>query len=196
MKRHPSKKHHPSLGRRHGFTLIEVILVLVVILIVAGVSVPYLAGSYRGTRLRTASRTIERMCRYAHSMAIMREETLTLVLDESKMEVSIGSEQSQSTNSVDGQLDMKVLKNLNYIDNDGPNLDKEVTKLLPEGLSVRDFEKYDTADENYGQNFHVIHFYPNGQCDEFRLELEDNKGMELKMENDPISGKVWSEFLQ
>ncbi len=196
----PSAGHRSNAKpSRRGFTLIEVVLVLVVILIVTGISVPYLAGSYRGTRLRTAARTIERMSRYARSMSILREETLTLMIDTTTMEVSIGSERVTSTDGADGELDMDVAKSLDYIDDDGatgngPNLEKEVHKLLPEGLEVQNFTK-DTEDEIY-ENIDYVRFYANGQCDWFILELEDNRGMSVKLENDPISGRIWTEFVQ
>ncbi|MBT8041973.1 MAG: hypothetical protein KJN98_02285, partial [Pontiella sp.] len=61
----------------------EVILVLVVV--ISGISLPYFAGSFRGTQLRTASRTITRMAKYARSMAIMREETLMVILNHETM---------------------------------------------------------------------------------------------------------------
>ena len=76
--------------RAAGFTLIEVILVLVVVVIIAGIAVPYFAGSYRGIKLRSSSRTINRMARYARSMAIMREETLTVAINHETMEIFLG----------------------------------------------------------------------------------------------------------
>lgn len=187
--------------RKSGFTLIEVVLVLVVLIIVSSVTLPYFGKTYRGTKLRTASRLIERMSRYARNMAIMREETLTMVIDESKMQVSIGSERQPTTDTADGQLDQSVLKRLGYVENDGtgqggPDLDIEVSKLLPDDLTVQDFQKDTADDEVQYENLYLVHFYPNGQCDWFKLDLEDNKGMSVELENDPISGKIWSEFEQ
>jgi prepilin-type N-terminal cleavage/methylation domain-containing protein len=183
-----------------GFTLIEVVLVLVVIVVVSGITVPHFAGTFRGTKLRTAARTFNRMARYARSMAIMREQMLTVALNPETMEVFLGAPPSQTTpDDADGELDQDVLKRLGYTDDDESDtagLEKELHRFLPEGLMVRHFEKdWADEDEQHGE-FHLVRYYPNGQCEWFELELEDNRGMGIKLENDPITGKIHSEFTQ
>lgn len=61
-----------------GFTLIEIILVVVIILIVAGVSIPKLSGSFGSTRMKDAVRSTIRVARYARSMAILEQADCTL----------------------------------------------------------------------------------------------------------------------
>ncbi len=189
-----------TLHKSSGFTLLEVILVLVLLLIISGISIPYFSSSLRGTKLRSAARTIEHLSRYGHSMAIIREETLTMVLNHETMEVFLGAETASATNTADGELDQAVLKRLGYVE-DGKDpstagIEKEVQRNLPDDLSVREFEKEWSAEDDQYENLYLIHFYPNGQSDWFKLELEDNRGHGMRLENDPISGKVWSEFLQ
>jgi prepilin-type N-terminal cleavage/methylation domain-containing protein len=196
-----SKRIGPSkFKRRAGFTLIEIILVAVVITIISGIAFPYFAGSYKGNKLRITARTIARMSRYARSMAIMREEELTVALNRDTMEIFLGG-YLQQTNTADGELDQSALKNLGYIDggdsaSDTAGIDKEVHKFLPDGLEVSEFEKDWTDEDNLHENLYLIHFYPNGQCDWFEMEIEDNRGVRIRLENDPISGKIKSEFLQ
>ncbi len=187
--------------RAAGFTLIEVILVLVVVVIIAGIAVPYFAGSYRGIKLRSSSRTINRMARYARSMAIMREETLTVAINHETMEIFLGGVPAAATNEADGELDQGVLKRLGYVDGDEESsspagIEKEVHRFLPDGLTVRDFNKDWTDEDDEHPDFYLINFYPNGQCDWFELELEDNRGKGVQLENDPISGKITFEFTQ
>lgn len=191
-----SSKHK----RRAGFTLVEVILVAVVITIITGIALPYFAGSYRGNKLRLSARTVSRMSRYARSMAIMREEQMTVVLNHETMEVYLGGFLNK-TDSADGELDQDVLKRLGYIDDDegssnDPGIDREVHKFLPEGLSVRIFEKDWTEEDDQFPDLYMIRFFPNGQCDWFEMELEDKRGLSVHLEIDSISGKVKSEFLQ
>jgi len=181
---------------RSGFTLLEVILVLVLILIVSGISIPYFAGSSRSTKLKTAARTIERVSRYGRSMSILREETLTMVLNHETMELYLGTASSSTTNAADGELDQEVLKRLGYVDGQEPGIEKEVRKQLPEGLGVRNFEKDWTEEDDRFEDVYRVSFYPNGLCEWFELELEDNRGNGIRIENDPVSGRVWSEFMQ
>lgn len=185
---------------KHGFTLIEVILVLVVIVIVSGISLPYFAGTFRGTKLRSAARTIDRITRYAHAMAILREETLTVVLNHETMEIFMGGPSQMVTATADGELDQEVLKRLGYVEggseDENAGIEKEIHRFLPDHLTVRDFEKNWNEEDDAFEDLYLIRFYPNGQCDWFRMELEDNRGMWVQLENDPVSGKMYIEFKQ
>ena len=186
---------------KHGFTLIELILVVVVIVIVSGIALPYFAGSYRGTKLRSAARTIDRIARYAHAMAILREETLTVVLNHETMEIFMGGPIQIVTSTADGELDQEVLKRLGYVEDgasreENAGIEKEIHRFLPDHLTVSDFEKNWMEEDDPYEDLYLIHFYPNGQCDWFRMELEDNRGMRVQLENDPISGKMYIEFKQ
>jgi len=61
-----------------GFTLIEIMLVVVLILIITGVGVPKLSGSFSSTRMKDAVRSTIRVARYARSMAILEQADCTL----------------------------------------------------------------------------------------------------------------------
>ncbi len=183
-----------------GFTLIEVILVVVISLILMGVSLPYFAHAYKGTKLRTASRTVNRMARYARSMAIMRETTMTVALNHETMEIYLGASTQSSTNAADGELDQDVLKRLGYVEGEGSSddasIDKEVHRFLPEGLEVSNFEKEWSEKDDAHEDLYLIRYYSDGQSDWFVLKFEDNRGLGVKLENDPVSGKIRSEFTQ
>ena len=188
-----------SSRKRAGFTLLEVILVVVLIAIISGISAPYFANSLSGTKLKTSARSIERLGRYTRSMAIMRNETLMLVIDENTMELFMGGPAAQSTtNAADGQIDQDVLQRLGYVDGDteSPGIEKGFRRYLPEGLSINDFEKdWNEEDQEY-ENCCLVRFYSNGQCEWFQLKLEDSRGNVIQLENDPVSGKIRSEFVQ
>lgn len=189
-------------AQKKGFTLIEVVLVMVVIVIISGIALPHFAGSFKSNKLRTTTRTISKMSRYARSMAIMREEIFTLVLNHESMEIFLGGPTQTSTNAADGELDQDVLKRLGYLDKDDAEdpsalgVQKEVHRFLPDDLSVKHFDK-DWADKDRSfENFYLVRFFPNGQCEWFEMELQDKRGTAVKLEIDPISGKVRSEFIQ
>ena len=76
--------HWDKSKSNSGFTLIEVILILVVIVIVSGITIPNLSRSYGNAKLRSAASNIERLGRYARGMAILREQDLTMVIDTEK----------------------------------------------------------------------------------------------------------------
>lgn len=203
-KYNPSKfdiRHFLFCGSSSGFTLIEVILVVVISLILLGVSLPHFAHAYKGSKLRIASRTVNRMTRYARSMAIMRETTMTVVINHETMEIFLGETEQASSSTADGELDQDVLKRLGYVDggesgSETAGIEKEVHRFLPDDLAVADFEKDWFEDEDEYEELYLIHYYPDGQSDWFVLKLEDQRGLGVKLENDPISGKLYSEFTQ
>jgi prepilin-type N-terminal cleavage/methylation domain-containing protein len=193
---HPKRLFRP----RAGFTLIEVILVVVISLILLGVSLPHFAHTYKGSTLRSAARTINRMSRYARSMAIMRETTMTVVLNAESMEVFLGGPTQTSTNAADGELDQDVLKRLGYVEGETSSgalgIEKEIHRFLPDDIKVADFEKEWAEEDGTPEDIHLIRYYSDGHSDWFTLKLEGRSGLGVKLENDPISGKIFSEFTQ
>lgn len=183
-----------------GFTLIEVILVVVISLILLGVSLPHFAHTYKGSKLRSAARTVNRISRYARNMAIMRETTMTVVLDHETMEIYLGGPTQTSTNAADGELDQDVLKRLGYVEGETSSgdigIEKEIHRFLPEDIEVADFEKDIIDDEEEYEDLSLFRFYADGQSDWFILELKGRRGLGVKMENDPVSGKIRSKFTQ
>lgn len=187
-------------GRSAGFTLIEVILVVVISLILMGVSLPHFANTYKGSKLRSAARTVNRMARYARNMAIMREKTMTVVLDHGTMEIYLGGTAVTSTNTADGELDQDVLKRLGYVEgeasSDNIGIEKEIRRFLPDDITVADFDKDYFEEEQQYEDIYIINYYSDGQSDWFTLEFEDRRGLGVKLESDPISGRIRSEFTQ
>lgn len=179
--------------------MIEVILVVVIAVILLGVSLPHFAHTYKGSTLRSAARTINRMTRYARSMAIMRETTMTVVLNAQSREVFLGGPTQTSTNAADGELDQEVLKRLGYVEGETSSgelgIEKEIHRFLPDDIQVADFEK-DWEEDGTHDDIHLIRYYSDGQSDWFTLKLEGRSGLGVKLENDPISGKIFSEFTQ
>ena len=134
-------------------------------------------------------------------MAIMREQTFTVVLNHETMEIYLGAQTKPAADTADGELDQDVLKRLGYIDDDesssgSVNIEKEVHRFLPDQLTVKEFDKDWTESDARHENLYMINYYPNGQCDRFNMELQDQRGSGVKLENDPISGKIISEFTQ
>lgn len=188
-------------ARRSGFTLIEVVMVLVLMIIIASISLPTLSGTLKGLQLKTGTRTVRRATKYARNMAIMREETLAVVLNKETMELYVGGYAEAQPNEADGELDQEVFKRLGWKDDDGSSasaggIEKEVRHRLSDNLTVKDFEKDWIDEDDEYPDLCMIRFFPNGQCEWAKLELEDNKGDGVLLEIDPISAKMTSEFTQ
>jgi type II secretion system protein H len=85
---------------KSGFTLIELILVLVILGVVTAVTVPAVVSSIRGNRLRVASRTVIRMGRYARSMAVLKQQPMVVKFDITKGQVGAISKGESGENLI------------------------------------------------------------------------------------------------
>ena len=57
---------------KKGFTLMELLLVIVITLIISAVSIPIFVQSLEGNQLNTAAKNVGRMHRYARAMSVLR----------------------------------------------------------------------------------------------------------------------------
>jgi len=76
-------------SRRHGFTLVEILMVLAIMGIMTIVTMPSLVKSIRGNRLRVGSRTIVMAANYARTSAILRNQEMKLTLNAGNNQVSV-----------------------------------------------------------------------------------------------------------
>jgi prepilin-type N-terminal cleavage/methylation domain-containing protein len=189
-----------SYSRRRtkkGFTLIEVILVAVVIAILAGISLPNVAQSLRGAKLKTTANTIERMARYARGMAIIHDQTMAILIDPTSKRIYAGELKAES-NQTDGRLDQTVLKRLGYTEEEPPNKERiniRMQRALEPDIELDSFTLEANALPWDRDNVCFIEFYPSGQCEAFSLELIDANARKLQLSSDPITGKVRSRYL-
>lgn len=69
------------LGRGAGFTLFEILMVVVIIGIASGVAMPYFVQSMKGARLKVSSRMVLSSHRHAQCQAILRQRQYALLFD-------------------------------------------------------------------------------------------------------------------
>jgi len=76
-------------GAIRGFSLIELMVVVVIIGIIVAVTVPSLAGSIRGQKLRLAASSVVKAGKHARSMAVMRQHDVYFTADPVNAEVRV-----------------------------------------------------------------------------------------------------------
>jgi prepilin-type N-terminal cleavage/methylation domain-containing protein len=85
--------HHSSFilhpFSRRAFTLVEILMVLAILGISTIVAMPSLVKSIRGNRLRVGARTVVMAGNYARTMAILRNQEMTLTLDKGANTVAV-----------------------------------------------------------------------------------------------------------
>lgn len=180
-----------------GITLLEILLVLVIIVIVAGITFPNISGSYGNTKLITVANNIERLSRYARGNAILREKNMTLVIDTEKRLIFVGEEKNILMDEDREINNLEIIERLGYISDTNLTVDveKEIFRSLPDGLKITDIE-INQEQLSIDEIFYQIQFYSNGQCELFRIILSNNKSKSIEIYSDNVSGKVASKFVE
>jgi len=150
----------PVLQYSRGFTLIEVMLVVVIILIAAGVVVPKFKGTFKSTQMTDATRSTVRIARYARSVSILKQETCTLRFETNRMMLVCG------TNSAT----------------------PEASRKIPEDIEIRSFKNL-AEDENRTEG-RAVNFYAGGMNDGFEVTFAAGETRRATIVCNPISGKV------
>jgi Tfp pilus assembly protein FimT len=70
----------PSSGGE-GFTLLEMMIVLFIIMVVMGISMVFFAGMMRSARLNASARELSAAVRYAHKLSLSEGSRKVLVID-------------------------------------------------------------------------------------------------------------------
>ena len=153
--------YHSSLAR--GFTLIEILLVVVIILIATSVSVPLFRGTFQSTQMTDAVRSTVRIARYARSIAVIKQEECTLRFKEGLVTISCGS----GTNSTE----------------------PEISRRLPGDIKVSAFENLAKSNKNRDDD-RMVRYYPSGMNDGFKLTLSSADDRRKTILCNPISGKT------
>ena len=165
-------------------------MVVVIIMITMAVAIPSFTRSFRGAKLRTSGRTLVMASRYARSVAVLQQVQTSLLFDSELNSCEIVSVST-------GGGDDKFL-------NDGGGEEPEgggaasVTSLLrhtlPEGVKIIEVRGDGEADVQEIDGIYYVSYYPNGMCDAYEIELEDDRGKRMMMAVDPLSGKSKVEF--
>ena len=69
---------------RSAFTLMEMLVVMAVIVILLGISIPFFSGFTKGTKLKTAAQDITASLNAARGMAITYRKSYSVVFDYSE----------------------------------------------------------------------------------------------------------------
>jgi len=190
----------PSRASRRGFTLIEILVVIVIMALAAGIALPGFVRSMKGAQLRTASRTVLMAHKYARSTSVLRQVPMALLLDKEASELEIielksppGAEaRDKFLDSRQSRASDAVLGTEAPVEEAAPTITTELVRKLGREVKIESF-----VSELGGQEFRGVYwilYHPNGMSDGFELVLSDKSSRKVTIISDAISGKVEAEF--
>ena len=172
---------------RGGFTLLELIVVLVIISLMSALVVPRLVGPMGNLDLKTAAKKISASLRYARSQAAA-EKTIYLALfdfDNNSL-VIVNPSPTNGDFSVDNQETMeKMLEERRDQEKDHPGRLK--TYKLPDGVKLA---KGVSKEGQFNSGIFPVFFPPSGGSSGGEITVVNRQGRQYKLSVDFITGTV------
>ncbi len=176
---------------RRGFTMIEILIVVVIAGLVAALALPGFVRAMQGARLRAAARTVATAHTFARNTAVLRQVPMALLIDGEAASVevvslvdrrSIGSRdrflESRGERASGGLLEGAAASGL--------EIRSEVVRSYPEDIRVAEFAS--KAEGTSLRGIHWVNYFPNGMSDGFEITLSDTRGHTARVRSDPVSG--------
>ena len=164
---------------QRGFTLVELMVVVIIIGITTSIIVAEMHGTFEDTLLRAVGRKVMDACDMASNRAIATHRTQILKIDSrgGRFMIEPRGATAEDQTGIDlagaaGELDTRITL-----------LIREPEQELDEGLPAEDErERRASAD--------VISFSADGTCDAREFVLRDREGVELVLRLNPITSRI------
>ena len=173
---------------RSGFTLLEILLVVLVIAVVATAFVPMAVESIEGARLRSALRDTIALNRYARSKAILEQAPMAVLYHADTGRLQLIQLPPRREPAME-TLVSAVPPGLNREDRSLPAAEEDLTVLktrqLPRGVRIVEAEGAQREADTW-----FVLYLPSGMTDPHSVVLEDNRGDRSSLHVNGITGEL------
>lgn len=180
----------------HGFTLIEVSIVIFIMLIMTSVTVPWMKSFAESTKLRSAARSVVSLMEFARNSAITQRTDYVVLFDPANREYWLSLKElleegtgSSVTDSSRTSLS-ESLEALSTSESEGTSEENEedtessisraggilgIPKQLPNGINIaRLSSSRSSGRDTSGVDY--VTFYLNGTAEDFEIYLQSSTG--------------------
>lgn len=186
-------------SRRRGFTLIEILIVVVIAGMMAAIAVPGFTRAMKGAELRSAARTLAMAHKFARNTAVLRQTPMALLVDTQARMIEVLSLTSRNSMQLRGGfLDDRAERAAAPPPEDGepvlaapqekPAIESELQRTYGREVTLESFATADGKDADEHKGVYWVSYYPNGMCDGFRIRLVDANGQKVTITAEGLSG--------
>jgi prepilin-type N-terminal cleavage/methylation domain-containing protein len=176
-----------------GVTLIELLLVVAIALIAAGIAVPLFARSFQGSQLRAAARHVVMTAKYSRSMAVLRQQYMAILFDKVAGSIEVVSIADRRALAARNRfLAERAAPEGSDEASAAPAIRSELRRPLPADVKIVSFN---TRAANRGlEDIYWVNYFPNGMSEGFEIELQDKAGKRARVRVDGLSGDATVAF--
>jgi general secretion pathway protein H len=160
------KQMHGAIppARQRGFTMIELVVVLLIITLSAALVTPSLSRFSKSVELKGAAKKISVILRYYRSEAVHKGAVYQVLFDSEAREVKVQAVESEEATEEEKKGERIVTKSY----------------ILPEGIQIKEVE---APSPQFPSDFPAIEFYPNGGSNggTILLDTQNRKGFRIKV---------------
>ncbi|MGH7951129.1 MAG: pilus assembly FimT family protein [Limisphaerales bacterium] len=169
---------------RRGFTLIEMMVVIILIAIISAMIIPEMKGSFDDALLRSTGRDLINVFSLASSRAVSFDQHYRVQFDIQngrymlEQQIHDGAQEEfvplKDVSGAEGKVDSRIAIEINSPD---------------ENPSENNSDNSDgsSANENLQD---AISFYPDGTADTAEIRLRDRDGFQLLLKLNPVTARV------
>jgi type II secretion system protein H len=165
-----------------GFTLVELMVVIVIIGIMTAMMIPEMKGTFQDALLRSSSRELINVFDLAYSRAVSLNQLRRVRLDEKtgrylveKQVTENGQEHFVSADDVPGSKG---------------ELDSRITMEFHQSGEISPKANPDAPVSGNELGGVTIAFYPDGTADAGDITLRDREGFRLRLQINPVTARV------
>jgi len=175
------------IASQTGFTLFELLVILIIVGLVTSITIPRLTGSLDFLYERNALRGAAAMMRQARLEAAFRKETMAVTVDKEKGFLVLSREEDAAAVAKYGGLDPSSSKAASG-DRETGRLFVPIRLDLPERLRIASVNVHALGEG--GKGIYMFVFYPLGTSNGGQIEFEDSNRTVRRIRISPLTGKV------